>query len=1780
MGCCQPGSQLGGNVVGASASGSASNLSAAQFKDIDAVVAVTQASVNAVMMQYLSKAQLQEVLKCYAYKPHSKGEIVEVDYKTLVSQAGGSDPFNLTDGADQTNTDVFNLAKAHFVGAFKAKGGLPKIPLAKTPSIITLGKHSDSPVSFNLTMSEFQVCGLTYSFEQAFAINKIQPSGSSAKTAWYYNFLVDLTLNTINPNAPVPDDVRERMKQFIDKFGPNSFSMQKLFLDLETASLVAEPVIKGVTDNTDFGPTWAMMSKIFTGAYFSQLRQTGNPIFGYAITSTNDPTPASTVAFQSLAYSTAPYLVDGQDTQSPASCLVYNLSTNNKPPGIQTFTWNWVDANDVSQTSGVLSVRRSFIVSYLTQQAASPSRGLCFDTFCTTHHSGENFTISTGIAASENPTSFVALPQPSPVTGGGMLTHTLSFTHNSKDDSENSSHTVSIFMDYNYHLDGQVVLKGTQIIITMTAKVAMGFHHHELGIHYTDLPLKDYYNKTKTITLDLAVSDDGKLTATETLTTQDNSSAWDFDGKGIEGITGLEGSLKDCLSTAQGDVNNLLDNAFKYFAGGLADNFNQYHQWVFPGADTFVMSHVFFSDSCDLVTQLRYASQSMNACMHEAGLMIMPVIKPEPPVVEEVTYNIAASAELMTNYIQSDILQPQKMFQALQTDAGLGLLFMIGTEDDFNVVVEESGKTRHGWTVRSLSQKLIKQSFPKGGTVSTFGVSQAAGKGTSREVHVAMCVQAGGTSNLYLSLHNSDADLNWTKDIPWLHAPFNAVDSSGKPVPVPQPLNIANIMLTQASDGEHIVVDILRNQEAAQPLLERYWIDVTKSQPLWMKHQMAADFEASTYKSALGRAKGDFVDGIYTMGKVNRVAQLVYVPLYNAFDPIVPPVASRLRLPGDLVPDAIATARHSNGDNDSDLYVASQGGLYYFAASNQGNDAVATKVVSEPTLLAGVKKLFAAEEKGDVTVWGLNGSNQVFYLNCKTDEVADSDAWSVPLPILTSVDAISPYVDRKFLANTFFAHTGTSLIKCIKTPGTGLWTSKSIALPPTSYKQDSRSIQSFTTEVKVTNQKTGMTAANVAVELTSTTVTSVSINHLYYQVGPQPVTVQTDQDGTITVVELTNSLVATRFHVAIATNMQGLGAVPMQVNPMDAAFKRNSALTSKDKLRDAKVTDMHGNQTPWIPPDTPDDTLDQIVNLNKDLDDASKDVGNSALPLAARRLAHTRRAAKLKVSGIDLDLGSARMVDIGDLFNALVSALKATIKFVKDEISGAWHVLAVIEGKIYAALMDTLEAIGGAIRWVYNQIKMAIEWVIMFLEFLFGWKDILVTHRVIKKFILLTAAEFVDDLASARAATKKALDDFKKNIAEFTGVKQGLKTTNAEALKSPDPSAKQNAPGNLGKHHFKGNATRASTPNKVDPGVPSALESLVNLCESAEQTLVDAAGQVKTQVIDQFSDLELTTVLERIAGIISIALVDATEDMILELFTVCEAFVDQLMGMLDHTIDIPIISWLYKLLTGDDLSLLDLLCLIAAIPTTIYYKLVMGHAPFSTSDAWTQRMLDAKTVRDWNNAPYDEEPLEGALLTDDQAKKKATQALALGAGAMAGTVIRLFCTAVRRDMQKDDIFSDDDIKLMESFRWIGSMAASAPSLNLNMFDKVPDVQEWYEGMSKVLTAWGKVRGFVQIFYVTNKNKMIGKAFSTLSTTENFLKLIPHIVTPVEENDWSAHIVLKTLGKVSNDCGGILSLPQKLTPSPGKEELFSYECMFRLSYGVLMITYPVTWFLGA
>ncbi|MBV8526172.1 MAG: hypothetical protein JOY71_29370, partial [Acetobacteraceae bacterium] len=263
-------------------------------------------------------------------------------------------------------------------------------------------------------------------------------------------------------------------------------------------------------------------------------------------------------------------------------------------------------------------------------------------------------------------------------------------------------------------------------------------------------------------------------------------------------------------------------------------------------------------------------------------------------------YTVTTSSELMENYIQADFFLPQDKFIALQTNSGASLLFSIGTGGVFNLTIEKPGET-HGWRQVDLGAASIKSDFGGKATVKTFGAAQAVATqaGTPTQIHLAMVINDGTRDHLYLSLGNSDADLGWTDKPVWTAAPFNAVGGDGKPITPPNPLQIANVFLSEASDKEYVVVDTIRNPGQAVGMLARYYIDgSTPGAPKWTPHDLATDVQAAGYDSCLGRAARAFgVDGLYTKGTVGSSAQLIYTPLYNAFDPTQPAPPSRLHLP-------------------------------------------------------------------------------------------------------------------------------------------------------------------------------------------------------------------------------------------------------------------------------------------------------------------------------------------------------------------------------------------------------------------------------------------------------------------------------------------------------------------------------------------------------------------------------------------------------------------------------------------------------------------------------------------------------------------------------------------------------------------------------------------------------------------------------------------------------------------------------------------------------------------
>jgi len=78
---------------------------------------------------------------------------------------------------------------------------------------------------------------------------------------------------------------------------------------------------------------------------------------------------------------------------------------------------------------------------------------------------------------------------------------------------------------------------------------------------------------------------------------------------------------------------------------------------------------------------------------------------------------------------------------------------------------------------------------------------------------------------------------------------------------------------------------------------------------------------------------------------------------------------------------------------------------------------------------------------------------------------------------------------------------------------------------------------------------------------------------------------------------------------------------------------------------------------------------------------------------------------------------------------------------------------------------------------------------------------------------------------------------------------------------------------------------------------------------------------------------------------------------------VLQILIQGLPNVIDSPIDIPVISWLYHLVTGDDLTLLELSCLVVSIPVTITLKLLTGETPFPDS-SFTSALKDAQSFEE------------------------------------------------------------------------------------------------------------------------------------------------------------------------------------------------------------------------
>lgn len=363
--------------------------------------------------------------------------------------------------------------------------------------------------------------------------------------------------------------------------------------------------------------------------------------------------------------------------------------------------------------------------------------------------------------------------------------------------------------------------------------------------------------------------------------------------------------------------------------------------------------------------------------------------------------------------------------------------------------------------------------------------------------------------------------------------------------------------------------------------------------------------------------------------------------------------------------------------------------------------------------------------------------------------------------------------------------------------------------------------------------------------------------------------------------------------------------------------------------------------------------------------------------------------------------------DIANFFkNAWDDIKKITVHIVDSVANFFIHLADEVKQFTLNTIDDVRDGIEVLLQSVNNlwhkaidAIKTAIDW----LKALFDWDDIINTKEVIKHYVQGMVSNLQNDLSSLQTAFDSQFESLEDKVNDaFDNLESVFSSKTSFNGAGPTPSNPpppvQGGPPLTGTNLSQQASTHAARTNYVTSKWSSSSSTTTMMLASSQGRLTttsDPLTVIEKAFSDQFSQDDFKTAANKISQVIGpsdikspsdflnviiVDLLEATKDLVLLAAKGIKAVVDAIfqfasdalatfLDVLDKEIDIPVISALYKKISGDPLTLLDLMCLIVAVPATILYKIFYGGSSASPpfTDDQVQKILSEKVPAPWSS---------------------------------------------------------------------------------------------------------------------------------------------------------------------------------------------------------------------
>ena len=316
-------------------------------------------------------------------------------------------------------------------------------------------------------------------------------------------------------------------------------------------------------------------------------------------------------------------------------------------------------------------------------------------------------------------------------------------------------------------------------------------------------------------------------------------------------------------------------------------------------------------------------------------------------------------------------------------------------------------------------------------------------------------------------------------------------------------------------------------------------------------------------------------------------------------------------------------------------------------------------------------------------------------------------------------------------------------------------------------------------------------------------------------------------------------------------------------------------------------------------------------------------------------------------------LATSTKVAVEDFITFIKRAFEKVVDYFIYFAQDAWHFIVQIRDSIYHAILDTVHTVMNAVEYVFNTIKVKFEELVQWLGFIFSWDDIKRTHKVLHYVMRSKAQSFIDSIDVYEKSMDNLFDDLENKVNDWAGVTDPGQTlgSHKQAANAKKSAAGADSPqSNWAVHHTQSGVGVAQTKTKLQAadvsGLNKVFEELEAFVTDQVEIIKTAVQQIKVQVIDQIDNLTPVQAAKMILGTAAALGLKTVKNLIGKLLELFKVIAQGVLNALDAPLSIPILSPLYKQITGSELSFLDLVCLIAAIPGTIIFKLANGYTPF------------------------------------------------------------------------------------------------------------------------------------------------------------------------------------------------------------------------------------------